>query len=53
MTEKQKEKWAFAVMAAMGEYIPQWPKEPTQEQYEAQAFFVGWLSELGYKIWDA
>lgn len=52
VTEKQKEKWAFAVMQAMSDYVPQWPSEPTDEQVEAQAFFMGWLAELGFKIWD-
>lgn len=52
MTPKQKEKWAFAVISAMGEWVPQWPKEPTPEQVEAQGFFMLWLDELGFKIWD-
>jgi hypothetical protein len=52
VTEKHKEKWAFAVMQAMSDYVPQWPSEPTDEQVEAQDFFMGWLAELGFKIWD-
>jgi hypothetical protein len=51
MTPKHREKWAFAIIQAMAEYVPKWPKAPTKAQVMAQDFFMTWLDEIGFKMW--
>lgn len=52
MTKRERELWARAVVEALSGVIPTWPKDYTRKTWEAKNFYMAWLSDLGYRIWD-
>lgn len=51
MTLDERELWAQAIVSAMVEEVPMWPKNITKAQWDAQWFYHLWLWELGFRLW--